>query len=233
MTYSTTIPTRAARVAAPWTRSIRVRLACGIVAGPLYLVVSYAQALTRPGFDLTRNAFSYLSLGSLGGLQVANFVACGLLFVVSATGMRRVLRVGPGARCAPWLIATMGGAMIAGGVFVIDPAFGYPEGAPVGMPQALSWHGILHAIAFAVAFLSWIVAAFVFAGRFSALKRRGWAAYSTAVGLVLLAPIATFVAPPGAAVIYAAATFGWTWTSAVTAHLLRETPNPRTTSGPD
>ena len=51
--------------------------------------------------------------------------------------------------------------------------------------------------------------------------RRGWAAYSAAIGLALLAPIATFVAPPGATVIYVAATLGWTWTSAVMTHLFR------------
>ncbi|MBV9173483.1 MAG: DUF998 domain-containing protein, partial [Chloroflexi bacterium] len=154
------------------------------------------------------------------------FVVCGLLFVVGATGIRRVLRAGPGARWAPWLVATMGAAMIAGGLFVIDPAFGYPEGAPVGMPDALSWHGLLHAFAFAVAFLSFIAAAFVFAGRLFALGHRGWAAYSTVIGLVLLAPIATFVVPPGALLIYAAATLGWTWTSLVIVHLVRDTSRP-------
>jgi len=41
------------------------------------------------------------------------------------------------------------------------------------------------------------------------------------LGLALLAPIATFVAPPGATVIYVAATLGWTWTSAVMTHLYR------------
>ena len=51
--------------------------------------------------------------------------------------------------------------------------------------------------------------------------RHGWAAYSAAIGLALLAPIATFVAPPGATVIYVAATLGWTWTSAVMTHLYR------------
>jgi hypothetical protein len=30
-------------------------LVCGVVAGPLYLVVSFAQAFTRDGFDLSRH----------------------------------------------------------------------------------------------------------------------------------------------------------------------------------
>lgn len=204
--------------ALPLGTSTRVRLVCGIIAGPLYLVTSYAQAFTRSGFDLTRNAFSYLSLGPSGGIQVANFVVCGLLFVVAATGIRRVL-TGRAGTWAAWLIGTMGVAMVAGGAFRTDPAFGYPPGAPAGT-TTLSWHGALHAVAFTAAILSWIGACFAFARGFAAMKRRGWAAYSVAVGVALLAPIATFVAPPGAALIYAAATLGWTWTSAVCARLI-------------
>jgi len=101
-------------------RSIRIRLLRGVLAGPLYLVVSYAQALTRGGFDLTRNAFSFLSLGDFGWIQVTNFVVVGLLFVVAATGVRRALPAGSGSTWAPRLIGALG-AMIAGGGFLIDP----------------------------------------------------------------------------------------------------------------
>jgi hypothetical protein len=119
------------------------------------------------------------------------------------------------------MIGVLGVAMVAGGVFRTDPAFGYPPGAPAGAAP-LSWHGVLHAIAFTAAILSWIGACFAFARWFTATKRRGWAAYSVAVGVALLAPVATFIAPPGAALIYAAATLGWTWTSAVCARLLAD-----------
>ena len=43
--------------------------------------------------------------------------------------------------------------------------------------------------------------------------------HSVAVGLAWLAPIAIFVVPSGALLIYAAGTHGWTWTSAVTLRL--------------
>jgi hypothetical protein len=65
---SNTTPAATSEAAPPAARSIRLRLACGVLAGPLYLVVSYAQAFTRDGFDLTRDAFSYLSLGDLGSI---------------------------------------------------------------------------------------------------------------------------------------------------------------------
>jgi len=42
-------------------------LACGILAGPLFLAVWLLQALTRDGFDPSRHPLSLLSLGSWGG----------------------------------------------------------------------------------------------------------------------------------------------------------------------
>jgi len=204
------------------SRTTRLRLICGIAAGPLYLVVSYAQAFTRQGFDLTRNAFSFLSLGDLGWIQVANFVVCGLLFVVAATGMRRVLRSQPGGIWGPLLIAVMGLAMMTGGVFRTDPAFGYPPGTPDTKPHSLTWHAALHAVSFTTAIVSWLIACLVFGRRFAVTEQRWWAVYSLATGLILLATVETLVAPPGALLIYIAATIGWTWTSAICLKLLRE-----------
>ena len=66
-------------------------LACGVVAGPLFIVVGVLQMLTRDGFDPGRHPLSLLSLGDLGWIQIANFVIVGLLFIASAVGMRRVL----------------------------------------------------------------------------------------------------------------------------------------------
>lgn len=204
------------------TAPVRVRLLAGLVAGPLYLAVSYAQALTRDGFDLTRNAFSYLSLGDTGWIQVANFVVAGALFVAGATAAGQILRSGPGRTWGPLLIGGLGVGMIGGGLFTVDPAFGYPAGAPAGTPEVLSWHGILHAASFAVAMLSWIAACFVFARRQARAGQRGWAAYSAVAGVLLLLPIGTVAAPPGALAIYAGASFSWIWTAALFAHLLAD-----------
>src|SRR5947207_11878704 len=81
----------AARDETPVTRAL---LNAGVVAGPLFIVVAFAQAFTRPGFDLRRHAISMLSLGDLGWIQVANFVLTGLLVVALAVGMRRALHPG-------------------------------------------------------------------------------------------------------------------------------------------
>jgi len=44
-------------------RVTRSLLGYGILAGPLYIVVALAQALTRDGFDLSRHPWSLLANG--------------------------------------------------------------------------------------------------------------------------------------------------------------------------
>ncbi len=73
----------------------------GMVGGPLFVVVGLAQALTRHGFDLTRQALSLLTLGNAGWIQIASFLVTGALAMAFATGMRRALRGGPGGTWAP------------------------------------------------------------------------------------------------------------------------------------
>ena len=73
-------------------------LAAGVVAGPLYVGVSLAQALTRPGFDLTRHPWSALANGDLGWIQVTNLIVTGVLVIAFAVGLRRVLTEGRASR---------------------------------------------------------------------------------------------------------------------------------------
>jgi hypothetical protein len=79
---------------APTGQTARL-LACGVVAGPLFIGLVLLQAITRDGFDLRRHPLSLLSLGGLGCIQIANFVVAGALCVACAVGMRRVLHPGP------------------------------------------------------------------------------------------------------------------------------------------
>lgn len=201
----------------------RAMLAGGVAAGPLFVLVVLIQQLTRDGFDPQRHPLSLLSLGDLGRIQITNFVVAGVLAIASAVGIGRVLPAGSrGATWAPRLIGIYGAAMIWGGVFVADPAFGFPPGTPDGSPAELSWHGILHGFAPVVAGLALVAACVVFARRFAALGHRGWVAYCIAAP-VLYVVLATASFPAedyrltlaGGAVI-------WTWASAVTALLLLE-----------
>ena len=174
--------------AAPSTETARL-LACGVVAGPLFLAVLMIQAFTREGFDLSRHPLSLLSLGDLGWIQIANFVVTGVLVVACAMGMRRVLRPGRSGTWAPRLVGAFGIGLILAGVFTTDPGAGFPPGAPAGAPEQISLHGILHEVGFGLAFLGMIVGCLAFARRFAALKRRGWvgACVATAAAVLVLA----------------------------------------------
>ena len=83
-------------------------LVSGIVAGPLFVIASLAQAFTRTGFDLGRHPISLLSLGSLGWVQIANFVVSGVLYLAGAIGMRDALRPGRGSTWGPLLVGAHG-----------------------------------------------------------------------------------------------------------------------------
>ena len=83
------------------TAETRTLLACGVVAGPLFLAGSLVQAFTREGYDLGRHPISLLSLGDLGWLQVTNFVVTGALYGACAVGLRRALRPGSGGTWGP------------------------------------------------------------------------------------------------------------------------------------
>ena len=199
-------------------------LGYGVIAGPFYLAVSLAQALTRDGFDLTRHAWSLLANGDLGWIQVTNFALTGAMLVAFAVGLHRALNGGRGGRWAPRLLAIFGvGTALSALVFRADPAQGFPPGAPE-QPQ-LTWHGALHYPVAGVAFLSLVVACFVIAGRFGAEGRRGWAVLSRVAGIGFLAGFAGLSASAGAAwgvvSFIVALTVVFAWTSALAVHWYR------------
>lgn len=182
MITTTSVPSRTTP-----SRLTILLLSCGAAAGVLFPVLSFAQALTRPGFDLRRHSLSSLTLGDLGWLQTANFALTGLLSCAFAVGLRHALRPGRADTAGPALIGAYGVAMIGGGIFVPDPAFGWPAGAPEGLPAQLSTSSTLHTVFGIAAFMSLITAGLVFARRFTGRGEAGWAAYSAATS------VATFV----------------------------------------
>jgi hypothetical protein len=164
----------------------RALLSCAIVAGPLWAVVSLAQAITRAGFDLTRHPLSALSNGSLGWLQIVNFLVAGVLTVAGAVGLRQAMHGAPAARWAPRLVGANGIGMFAAGVFVMDPADGFPAGTPAGMPESLTWHSYGHMAAGSVAFVALIAACYVLGRHFSRAGNRCHAVASRIAATALL-----------------------------------------------
>jgi Protein of unknown function (DUF998) len=217
MSQQSTLPASAA------TRTSRL-LACGIVAGPLFLTVGLIQAFTRDGFDLGRHPLSLLSLGGLGWIQIANFVATGLLFLTCAVGMRRVLRPGRGGTWGPRLVGALGAGLVMAGVFVADAGAGFPPGAPAGAPQ-ISWHGVLHEVGFVLASLGMLAGSLVFARRFAAQRRWGWVGVcvASAVAVLVLAAWPDLDGVSVRLVVASATMYGFV--AALAAHLLRNLPD--------
>jgi hypothetical protein len=164
----------------------RALLACGAVAGPIYLIVGLAQAFTRPGFDLTRHSLSLLSNGDLGWIHITNLVITGLLVVAGAHGLRRALASGRGSAWAPLLLGIYGLSLIGAGFFVADPGFGFPPGTQADA-TIVTWRGIMHFVSGGIGFLALIAACFILAWCFASTQQRGWAMFSLLTGIVFFA----------------------------------------------
>jgi hypothetical protein len=130
----------------------------------------------------------------------------------------------------PRLIALYGVGLIGAGIFVADPAFGFPPGTPADAHD-VSWHGLMHLVSGAVGFVGFIAACFVVARRFRSRTQRGWALYSRVTGVVFAAAFVGIASGSqqggvvSAMVIIAftaAVVLGWAWLSAMLLHLKKE-----------
>ena len=170
-------------------RPSRRLLLAGALAGPFFFVSAAAQMLTREGFDITRHPISLLSTGGLGWIQITTFVLTGLGGLALAAGVRRTLTEGTGRRALPILLGVFGAGFIMAGLFVMDPEHGFPVGTPDGPVARMSWHGVVHSAAAAVAFTALAVAAIVLAVRHFRRRAVLPAVLNTAAALVLLLPV--------------------------------------------
>lgn len=209
--------TRANRV----TRSL---LGYGVLAGPVYVVAALIQGLTRPGFDLLHDDVSLLSNGSLGWIQIANFIVTGAFVIAAAVGMARAL-AGRSA-WAPRLLGVYGAGLVAAGIFVADPMNGFPIGTPAGRPETLSIHGILHIVVAAIGFLCLVAACFVMARVYARERRRRWMVFSLATGIVFLVAFGGVASGSTSAVVvlgfWAGVIIAFTWIAAVSIDLYRQ-----------
>ena len=200
-------------------------LRCGVIAGPLYIIVGAIQVLIRPGFDPRYNVLSQMALGDLGWIQTANFVVSGLLVLASAVGIGRALRGGPGATWAPRLIGIYGAGLVGAAIFPADPGFGFPPGTPAGAPTTLSTHALVHFAVGGITFFAIIAACFIFARRFAKNGEQSWARYSAITGAFFLAAFLGTASGSGLVVftlgLWVAIALAWVWLSAILARLIR------------
>ena len=200
-------------------------LRCGVIAGPLYILIGALQVLIRPGFDVRYNVLSQMALGDLGWIQTANFAISGLLVLAGAIGIGRALRSGHGATWAPRLIGIYGAGLVGAAIFSADPGFGFPPGTPTGMPTTMSTHALIHFALGGIAFFSIIGACFVVARRYAKLGQRGWAAYSVATGIIFLVAFVGTASGSGLVAftlgLWVAIGLAWVWLSVLSARLIK------------
>lgn len=208
-------------------------LAGGVVGPLLFIVVFLIEGATRPGYSVWRNYVSELALSDQGWEQIANFIVCGLLCIGFAVGLRRVWPTGRASVWGPLLIGVFGLGLVVAGVFVTDPARGYPPGAPLkGSPQ--TFHGYVHGINGSVVFSVLTIACFVLGGRFAVEPAgRAWARYCRITGaLVLLLFVlgtvsgvldenGVFAAPTGL-IQRAQIILAWSWLALTALRVLRQ-----------
>ncbi|MFI1713763.1 DUF998 domain-containing protein [Streptomyces litmocidini] len=215
MTEMLTAPRRVLSDAAASRSAARRLVTGGVVAGPLFLAAGLAQGFTRDGFDFTRNAISQLALGEAGWVQTAGFVLTGALLIAGATGLRRVLRGGPGGTWGPALVGVFGVSFWIAGAFPADAGAGFPAGAPEA--TVMSGHGAVHMFGGMVGYLALCAAFVVLARPLAARGLHRWAVASRIVPVVVLAG---FMASAASVLAFTVgAGLGLLWLSAVTARL--------------
>lgn len=201
------------------TLRTRALLACGAVAGPVYVTVTMAQALTRDGFDLRRHRFTVLTTGDLGWIHQSNMLLVGVLTVLLAVGVRQMVRTGRGAVWGPRLLGLYGVAYIFGGVLTADPVAGFPPGTTPELVQT-TWQGAVQNASRGAGSLVLIAASLVIAGWFAAEGHRGWAwFYGAAIPMVFVALTAVGFAIGGNPIALAFLATPWTWVTALAVHL--------------
>jgi hypothetical protein len=212
------------------TLPTEVLLACGVVAGPIYVMVTMAQALTRDGFDLRQHRFSWLTTGALGWIHQSNMVLVGVLTVLFAIGVSRMLRTGRGAVWGPRLLGLFGVAYIIGGVLRADPVVGFPPGTTSEMVQT-TWQGVVQNASRGASSLLLITTSLVIAGWFAAQGRRGWAwFYGAAIPMVFVALTVVGFGIGGNPSALAFLVTPWTWVTALAVYLYRLEPKRSVTS---
>ena len=153
--------------------------AAGAAAAIAFILVAAVDGRTRPGYRPARHPVSALALGPRGWLQTANFLGCGAAVTAGSAALADT----------SWPLAAStaitGLALIASGIFPMDPMRGYPPGTPDTTPARYSLRHRVHDAAGAVVFLA-IPAAETTAALTPALgPLRPYSAVSAAASLIL------------------------------------------------
>ena len=219
---------------------VETKIACGVIAGPVFVATFTALGARRAGYDWRRHAVSSLAVAREGWGQRANFMLVGGLYCVAARGLvRSSSRVGEPA-VVPALVCAAGVGLIGSGVFVTDPVAGFPPEHAAGAVGATAEvaptrSGQLHNLCAIPIFVGLPAAALVDAG--SAVRRReyGWAACcaGTAIGMASACALfgaafggAPTLVPRGGLFQRISIATGFGWLSALSIRALRPASQP-------
>lgn len=203
------------------TKVTKTLLMAGILAGPIYVGTGIIEGMTRRGFSFLHHDLSILANGDLGWIHSTMLVGTGLLTILGAIGMRKVLRSKKGGTWGPLLLGQYGLGLIGAGFFKADPAYGFPPGTPQNY-HAVSTAGLMHLICGSIAFLGLIIACFVIARYFRSKGKSQFANFSVFTGIFyLIAFIGIAMGSQKGGIIEttvilgfsAAVILGWTWIS--------------------
>lgn len=189
--------------------AVPTEIACGVVAGPLFVSSFTAIGARRAGYDWRRHAVSSLADGRGGWSQRANFALTGALYCIAAHGLARSLSRTPsrtlGPRVIPALIFGVGGGLVGSGLFVTDPLAGFPPSPREHDDPDRAWsaaptrRGRLHNLCAIPIFAGIPVAALICA---TSAARRGeyrWASYSAGSAIAMTSAFMLFGAAFGGA----------------------------------
>lgn len=175
-------------------RSLLRLAAC---AGPAYIGLALAQAVSRDGFDPLRHSVSLLANGELGWIQTGNFLVAGSLVLAGVIGLRRAPAAGRRRSLDTWLLGIFGLSLFGAALFPADPAQGFPPGTPADA-AAISATGVFHFVSGAIGFTALAAACLVSGLQFRRSGRPRWAAASIAVGTIFFISFIGLAAGAGA-----------------------------------
>jgi Protein of unknown function (DUF998) len=156
-------------------------LLCGIILGPLFIVVFLIEGALRKGYYPMRQPVSALAIGPRGWIQRANFFIAAALTLSYAFGLHFALHGTLGSIVLPILVGIIGLGLAGAGIFVTDVT---------GLPQnnhklaKRTRDGVLHDLASLPVFGFLFLAFFIYGYLSTETGHWGFAIYSVLSALV-------------------------------------------------